>query len=80
MLTLMLTASVSCSLAFAISAVVRLTSIGNLLVALSFVFAMVRAITASILQRFKSTYARLLVCFLFMVDLGLSHLSLTVCM
>ena len=41
MLTLMLTATVSCSLAFAISAVVRLTAIGNLLVALTFVFAMV---------------------------------------
>ena len=78
MLTLMLTASVSCSLAFAISAVVRLTSIGNLLVALTFVFAMVSAITASILQRFESV--RLLVCFLLMVDLCPSHLSLTVCM
>ena len=78
MLTLMLTASVSCSLAFAISAVVRLTSIGNLLVALTFVFAMVSTITASILQRFESM--RLLVCFLLMVDLCPSHLSLTVCM
>ena len=78
MLTLMLTASVSCSLAFAISAVVRLTSIGNLLVALTFVFAMVSAITASILQRFESM--RLLVCFLLMVDLCPSHLSLTLCL
>ena len=40
-LTLLLTVSVASSLAFAISAVVRLTSVANLLVALVFVFAMV---------------------------------------
>ena len=41
LLTLLLTVSVSSSLAFAVSAVVRLTAIANLIVALVFVFAMV---------------------------------------